>query len=314
MHAKALIFGVNGFVGPYLAQELVRNGYEVIGSDRAADASHAGICAYHQAELLDEDRVTRIILKEKPDCVINLAAISSVGQSWKMPQLTMQTNVVGSLNLLEAVKQLESPAKVLLVGSSEEYAPSSAPLSEDSKIDATNPYGISKVTQERFADIYSEQFGIPLYKVRAFNHTGVGQNPAFVLPSWCKQVAEIQASGKPGTILVGNIGIVRDFSDVRDIVRGYRLLLESGEAGDAFNLGSGIPSKLSSLLEMIVSFSSQPIEVEQDPELFRPSDNPYIVSNCSKANEVLGWNTEISIEETLKEMYTEHLGRNGQGM
>lgn len=305
MQSNVLIFGVNGFVGPYLASEFHRSGYTVIGSDRASGGSSTDLAGYHAVDLLDADRVAEIIQKASPDHVINLAAISSVGQSWKMPQATMQTNIVGSLNILEGVKRLDNPARVLLIGSSEEYAPSSEPLSEESRIDATNPYGISKVTQEHLADLYSTQFDIPVYKVRAFNHTGVGQSPAFVIPSWCKQVAQIEMSGCEGVMAVGNTDVVRDFTDVRDIVRGYRLLLESPYAGQVFNLGSGRPSRLSDMLKTIISFSAQRIAVERDPGLMRPSDNPFIVCDNAKASEMLGWHPEHPMEDTLKEMFVD---------
>ena len=303
MQDTVLIFGANGFVGPYLAREFKQCGYEVIGSDRADHAVSSDVSKHFTADLLDADRIAGIIKEVAPDYIVNLAAISSVGLSWKIPQQTMQVNIVGSLNILEGACFLDAPPKVLLVGSSEEYAPSLDPLSEESKIDATNPYGISKVAQEDIADLYASRFDIPIYKVRAFNHTGVGQAPAFVLSSWCQQVAEIERSGKPGTISVGNVDIIRDFSDVRDIVRAYRLLLESDHASTPFNIGSGVPHELKDLLQMIISFSNQEIAVHADPELFRPTDNPVILCDNSRAKVELGWQPQLPIEGTLSEMF-----------
>lgn len=303
MKGTALIFGANGFVGPYLAREFEQHGYEVMGSDRSEGTSSESISKHFAADLLDADRVAEVIKEAAPDFIVNLAAISSVGLSWKIPQQTMQVNIVGSLNVLEGARLLNAQPKVLLVGSSEEYAPSPEPLSEEARIDATNPYGISKVTQEQVADLYANRFGLPIYEVRAFNHTGVGQSPTFVLPSWCEQVARIDGSGKPGSIAVGNVGVVRDFSDVRDVVRAYRLLLESDHAGCVFNIGSGIPYKLEDLLRTITSFSDQRITVDVDPELFRPTDNPVSVCDSSKARELLQWRAEHPIEDTLHEMF-----------
>lgn len=303
MRNKVLIFGVNGFVGPYLAREFEQNGYEVLGSDRARDTSLKAVSEYHASDLMDEDGVQKVISEVSPNLIVNLAAVSSVRESWKMPQTTVATNVVGSLNILEGAKRLSIPPRVLLIGSSEEYAPSLKPLSEESELDATNPYGISKVTQERFAKLYQEQFGIPVYMVRAFNHTGWGQNHAFAIPSWCKQVAEIDHSGRGGIIKVGNTDVVRDFSDVRDIVRGYRLVIESGYAGEVFNLGSGRACDLSHLLDIICSFSSQDVRIKQDESLMRPTDNPFVVCDHGKATRLLGWNVEFPIEETLKDMF-----------
>lgn len=223
----------------------------------------------------------------------------------------MEVNVIGTINILQGASMLEDMPKVLLIGSSEEYAPSEYPLSEDAPLNATSPYGISKATQERFADLYAERFGIPIYKVRAFNHTGVGQSTTFVLSSWCEQVAAISASGKPGVIKVGNIEVVRDFSDVRDIVRAYRMVVESDKSGDVFNVGSGKGQLLSELLATIVSFSEPAIDVEVDETLLRPSDNPVIVCDNSKIERELGWKPEHSIEECLSALYENRMAALG---
>lgn len=303
MKGTILIFGANGFVGPYLAREFVQHGYEVMGSDRSEGAPSESASRHFTADLLDGERIADVIRTASPDLIVNLAAISSVGLSWKFPQQTMQVNIVGSMNILEGAKHLETPPKVLLVGSSEEYAPSAEPLSEHSKTNATNPYGISKATQEMMADLYSERFGIPVYKVRAFNHTGVGQSPTFVLPSWCEQIAKIQRSGKRGSISVGNTEVVRDFSDVRDVVRAYRLLLESDRSNEVFNIGSGIPRKLGDLLQFITSFCDKEVAIDVNPDLFRPADNPFVVCDNSKMKSELAWEPKIDVKDTLAEMY-----------
>lgn len=298
-----LIFGVNGFVGSYLTREFVEHGYEVYGSDRAAECAVEGLSAFRCADITDYEALEAIIRDFKPGIIINLAAISSVGLSWKIPQTTMEVNVIGTINILQVTSMLEDAPKVLLIGSSEEYAPSERPLNEDALLNAMSPYGISKVTQERFADLYAERFGIPIYKVRAFNHTGVGQASTFVLPSWCEQVAAISASGKPGIIKVGNVEVVRDFSDVRDIVRAYRMIVESDKSGEVFNVGSGIGHPLSELLAEIVSFSDQAIDVEVNEALLRPSDNPVIVCDNAKIERELGWKPRHSIEESLRDVF-----------
>jgi len=301
--ARALIFGVNGFVGPWLARELTAHGWEVCGSDRAdAPKTDLGIVAYRQTDLLDSNRVATVVAELHPALIVNLAAVSSVGASWKAPQATVKVNVVGAMNVLEAVRALDG-CQVLLVGSSEEYAPSEGPLSEGSPVLANNPYGISKASQGRFADLYHEHYGMRVNRVRAFNHTGPGQRPTFVLPSWCRQVADIEYSGRPGTMQVGNLDVRRDFSDVRDVVRAYRLIAESNCAGEVFNVGSGVAQPLSELLDTIRSFSSQEIGVETDPTLMRPSDNPVILCDCGKAKRLLGWRPERNLTNTLWEMY-----------
>ncbi len=301
---NVLIFGAGGFVGKYLTDELAANGYQVTGSDIRVPEWAGGTFA--TANLLEYEEVRALISKELPDVIINLAAISSVGQSWKNPQLTISVNVVGSLNILQAVKESygrDNMPKVMFIGSSEEYAVSDAPVNEEYPLDSNSPYGISKMTQERFASLYGREFGIDVYLVRAFNHTGVGQADNFVLPSWCKQAAEIDKSGAPGTMNVGNLKVKRDFSDVRDIVRAYRLIIERGTPGKVYNVGSGIAHSLEDMLTKITGFSSQEITVNVDPERIRPTDTPMICCDNTLIRTELGWEPEHDIFDTLKEMY-----------
>ena len=301
---KVLIFGCGGFVGKYLTDEFTSNGYEVTGSDiRVPDWADD---QFISCDLLSSEDVKAVISKVMPDIIVNLAAISSVGQSWKMPQLTISVNVNGSLNILQAVGSCydkDNMPKVMFIGSSEEYAPASAPVSEISPLDSNSPYGISKMTQESFATLYGREFGIDVYLVRAFNHTGVGQADNFVLPSWCKQAAEIDKSGKPGVMNVGNLKVRRDFSDVRDIVRAYRLIVEKGLPGKAYNVGSGVAHSLEDMLKTITSLSSQEITINVDPARIRPTDTPVICCDNSLIKAELGWAPEHDIFDTLKEMY-----------
>lgn len=301
---KVLIFGCGGFVGKYLTDEFTSNGYEVTGSDiRVPEWADD---QFISCDLLSAEDVKAVITKVMPDIIVNLAAISSVGQSWKNPQLTISVNVIGSLNILQAVKDCREEGKapkVMFIGSSEEYAPASAPVSETSPLDSNSPYGISKMTQESFAALYGKEFGIDVYLVRAFNHTGVGQADTFVLPSWCKQAAEIDKSGRPGVMNVGNLKVRRDFSDVRDIVRAYRLIVEKGKPGKAYNVGSGVAHSLEDMLKTITSLSSQEITVNVDPARIRPTDTPVICCDNSLIKAELGWAPEHDIFDTLKEMY-----------
>ncbi len=301
---KVLIFGCGGFVGKYLTDEFTSNGYEVTGSDiRVPEWADD---QFISCDLLSAEVVKAVISKVMPDIIVNLAAISSVGQSWKNPQLTISVNVIGSLNILQAVKDCSAEGKapkVMFIGSSEEYAPASAPVSETSPLDSNSPYGISKMTQESFAALYGKEFGIDVYLVRAFNHTGVGQADNFVLPSWCKQAAEIDRSGAPGVMNVGNLKVRRDFSDVRDIVRAYRLIVEKGQPGKAYNVGSGVAHSLEDMLKTITSLSVQEITINVDPARIRPTDTPVICCDNSLIRSELGWAPEHDIFDTLKEMY-----------
>jgi len=300
---KVLIFGIGGFVGRYLTREFKNHGYHVWGSDITPLAWHDNDVFFSTADLLDFEQIRKLIMSVSPDCIVNLAAISSVGQSWKIPQTTFSVNVIGPLNILQAAKECEVSPRVMFIGSSEEYMLSELPISEETPLNANNPYGISKMTQERLASLYRSEYGMKVYCVRAFNHTGIGQRDSFVLPSWCKQAAEIELSGRPGTMLVGNLEAERDFSDVRDIVRAYRMIIESEDCSVIYNVGSGKSIALRHMLEWIVSLSKQKIEVKIDESRIRPTDTKRICCDNTLIKEKLGWKPEFEIFDTLKEMF-----------
>lgn len=300
---KVLIFGAGGFVGPYLAREFMDANYQVYGSDINDGGNLPSDVEYHKADLLNASEVDTLIKTINPNIIVNLAAISSVGLSWKIPQTTIQVNVIGSLNILESAKDLNPMPKVLFIGSSEEYDISNKPIDENTPLNANNPYGISKVTQERFANMYKAQYGMQIYCARPFNHTGVGQKETFVLASFCKQAAEIEKSGKPGVIKVGNLSARRDFGHVKDLMRAYRMIVESDDCNVVYNVGTGKAYSLRKMLDYIVSLSSQPITIEVDPERFRPIDNPYICCNNAKIKSELGWVPQYNVFDALKEMF-----------
>lgn len=304
---SALIFGASGFVGGYLVREFKTHGYEVFGSDKSDSSSDSALDDYRSCDVTDGAEVFKTVREFEPTVIVNLAAVSSVGLSWRMPQATMLVNVNGALNILEAAKAMERKPKILLVGSSEEYAFSSEPLKETDPIDATNPYGISKVAQERLATAYNERYGLHIYLTRSFNHTGVGQSTSFVIPSWCKQVADIHRLKGSGIIRVGNIDIWRDFSDVRDIVRGYRLLIESNHCGQIYNFGSGKKHCLRDILKCVISLGNDNINIQVDDSLLRPSDNPIIWADCSKVKNDIFWSVRYPIEETMQSIYDSYL-------
>ncbi len=309
MNKRALIFGSEGFVGPYLVKELKSLGYEVFGVDSREISNNKDLKSYYKCNILEKDNVLNIIKEVNPTHIVNLAAISSVGASWKMPDVTIMVNVVGAINIVEATKHLESKPKMLFVGSSEEYKNSDKPLNEECELNANNPYGISKLAQEMFGDLYRNDFGARINYVRAFNHTGIGQNESFVLPSFCKQVAEIEKSKKPGTLYVGNLDVVRDFSDVRDIVKAYALILENDKDGQLYNVGSGNGYSIKEMLNYIISLSNQNIDVVIDPNKVRKTDTPFIVCDSSKIQNELGWKNKYTIQETLKGMYKDFLNK-----
>lgn len=304
---KALIFGIGGFVGPYLARELKEHGYEVYGTDTRECEDSFKFDGYFQCDILDKEKVKEVINSVQPTHIINLAAVSSVGLSWKIPDITMQVNVNGTLNIFESCLALNIKPRILLIGSSEEYIPCDHPMDESTPINANNPYGISKVAQEQFAAIYREKYNWDIFCVRAFNHIGVGQRPTFVIPSWCKQVADIEKGLQEPVIKVGNLNVSRDFTDVRDIVSAYRLVLESPYSNEIFNVGSSKNYSLSFLLQLICRFSKKNIKIVPDEQLFRFKDNLMICSNTKKIFNFLGWSPLNDIIHTLNLIYNSFL-------
>ena len=300
---RVLIFGAGGFVGSYLCKEFLNNGYKVSGTDKGEGIALPPEVDFYKSDLMRSDEVENLISQIQPDIIVNLAAISSVGSSWNIPQTTMTINVIGALNIMEAARKSEQKPRILFVGSSEEYVISERPMDEKTQLNANNPYGISKVTQEQFAKLYREQYGLKIYCVRPFNHTGVGQRDSFVLPSFCKQVAEINKSGKPGKIQVGNLKVKRDFSHVKDIARAYRMIVESDNCNQIYNVGSGNAYSLEDMLTYIIGLSNQSIEIEVNQNRIRPTDQSVICCDRSLIGKELGWEPRYDVYDALKEMY-----------
>ena len=301
--SRVLIFGAGGFVGSYLCKEFLNNGYKVSGTDKGEGSALPSEVDFYKTDLMQVNEVEKLIGQIQPNIIVNLAAISSVGASWNMPQTTMAINVIGALNIMEAARKSEQKPRILFVGSSEEYVISENPLDENTQLNANNPYGISKVTQEQFAKLYREQYGLKIYCVRPFNHTGIGQRDSFVLPSFCKQVAEIDKSGKDGKIQVGNLKVKRDFSHVKDVVRAYRMIVESDNCNQIYNVGSGNAYSLEDMLTYILGLSNQHIEIEVDQNRIRPTDQPVICCDRSLIGKELGWEPQYNVYDALKEMY-----------
>jgi GDP-4-dehydro-6-deoxy-D-mannose reductase len=304
---KALIIGVAGFVGKHLVNELKDSGWDVYGTKLPTETVSINIPVYG-LDVLDANAIKGLLRKTGPDCIFYLAAQSSVAVSWKQPAQTVDVNVKGAVNLLEAVRDMEKPPRVLLVGSGEEYGyvlPEELPVTENTALRPGNIYAGTKVAQGMLGQVYARAYGLMIIIVRAFNHIGPGQTDTFVVPSFCKQVAEIEAAGSKGSIKAGNLDAKRDFTDVRDIVRAYRLLIESGSSGEIYNIGRGKAIAISEILEKIIKLSDAAITVVRDPERMRPSDVPVIEADISKLTACTGWKPEISLEETLRDVLDE---------
>jgi GDP-4-dehydro-6-deoxy-D-mannose reductase len=237
--------------------------------------------------------------------VFHLAAQPFVPQSWADPWDTFETNLRSQLNLFEALLRRGAPARMLVVGSNEEYglvSPDSLPLRENSPLRPDSPYGVSKVTQDYLGLQYFLSHQLPVVRVRPFNHIGPRQSEKFVAPAFARQIASIEAGLAPPVIKVGNLTAQRDFTDVRDMMRGYRLAIEKGEPGEVYNIGSGTPRSVQQLLDILLGLSAVPIRVEQDPDRMRPSDNPIAYCDASKFATCTGWQPIIPFAQTLRDV------------
>lgn len=299
---KALITGVNGFVGNYLSKYLVEKGYTVYGTVIEDDVKMDNVKIY-KMNLLNKQEVMETIKSIKPDYIYHLAGQSAVGLSWNNPTLTMDVNINGTINLLDAVREHNIDTKVLIIGSSDEYGvikPEECPISEGHELNPTSPYAISKMTQEQIAKLYVNSYKMNLIMVRAFNHIGPMQSKNFVVSDFASKIAEIEKGAEP-VMKVGNLEAYRDFTDVRDIVRGYAMLVEDGKNGELYNIGSGNPYKIQDILDILLSLSTTKITVEIDPERLRPSDVPIIQCDNSKIKSHINWATKYDIKDTLKD-------------
>ena len=300
---KVLVTGVDGFVAGYLSDYLFKSGYDVYGTTISETYKNDKIKIF-KMNLLDAENVSDVIKNISPNMIFHLAGQSAVGLSWQKPVLTIDVNVNGTLNLLEAVRINNINSRILIIGSSDQYGtikPEDCPIKETQLQNPQSPYGISKKTQEEIGKLYVKAYKMNIIFVRAFNHIGARQGKNFVVPDFASKIVKIEKSAVP-VLKVGNLDTLRDFTDVRDIVRGYLMLLESGKIGESYNIGSGNVIKVKDILKKLINLSSKKIKIEIDKEKFRPVDVPIVQCDNSKIKKDTGWSPEISIDETLMEV------------
>ena len=300
---KVLVTGVDGFVAGYLSDYLFKSGYDVYGTTISETYKNDKIKIF-KMNLLDAENVSDVIKNISPNMIFHLAGQSAVGVSWQNPVLTMDVNVNGTLNLLEAVRINNINSRILIIGSSDQYGiikPENCPIKETQLQIPQTPYGISKKTQEEIGKLYVKAYKMNIIFVRAFNHIGARQGKNFVVPDFASKIVKIEKSAVP-VLKVGNLDTLRDFTNVRDIVRGYLMLLERGKIGESYNIGSGNVIKIKDILKKLINLSSKKIKIEIDKEKFRPVDVPIVQCDNSKIKRDTGWSPEISIDETLKEV------------
>jgi GDP-4-dehydro-6-deoxy-D-mannose reductase len=306
--ARALITGAGGFVGGHLLAYLREaTGWELYANAHASRARRTeSLNTYWVAsDLTDRDETSRMVAEVRPHFVFHLAAQSNVQVAFKDPEGTMMTNVVGQLHLLNALREHAPDARIVVVCSSEEYGlvrPEDIPIDEDTPFRPNNPYAVSKVAQDALATQHFLSWGQKTIRVRPFNHIGPGQSEHFVTAAFAHQVALIEAGKQEPVISVGNLEAERDFTDVRDTVRAYRLAAEMGEPGEVYNIGSGRGYKMQAILDTLLSLSHVTVEVKQDPARMRPSDIPRLICDPRKFKAFTGWEPQIPVEETLSDI------------
>jgi GDP-4-dehydro-6-deoxy-D-mannose reductase len=307
------VTGASGFVGGHLCEHLAAEGDLVVGLSRSgrwpSSLRHLGrLARIEPCDLteIDESALADLLRRKQPEVIYHLAAQSNPSASLTDPRGTWALNLGGTLNLLEAVKAaaLESKPRVILVSSGVCYGnpdPEHLPVREDCPLRPNNPYAASKAAADLLGVQHHLSYGTDVIAVRPFNHAGPRQSPTYVLPAFAVQVAEVEA-GRKACIEVGNLEVVRDFTDVRDVVRGYRLLALRGRSGEVYNLGSGRGTKLIDALNHLASLARRPVEVRVDPARVRPVDQPLLVADPGKLHAATGWEPSFTIEQTLADM------------
>jgi len=307
---KYLITGISGFVAGHYLEYLFRKNpsAEVIGIDEEAPDFYflkkdvrKKIKVYHRS-LLDEAWVQGIVKEAAPDYIVHLASQSSVAYSWKNPVESFRNNTNIFLNLIEAVRRASLDARVLSVGSSETYGAvdrKNIPLTEENPLNPVSPYAIARVSQEEFSAVYAKAYGIKIVSTRSFNQLGPRQRDIFVISSFAKQVAEAK-KGKRDKIKTGDLKIVRDFIDVRDVVRAYDLLLQKGKVGEIYNVCSGEGHALGDVLNMLIGIAGVKVPLEVDPELLRLRENPVLIGSPAKLEKTISFKREYNLSASLE--------------
>lgn len=307
---RVLITGITGFVGSHLAEFLLEEGCEVYGTYRwrslMSNIEHLRERIHLvECDIRDAVSVKRVINEVMPEGLFHLAAQSFVPTSFHAPAETLFTNIIGQVNILEAVREIKPSCKVHIAGSSEEYGfvqPEEIPIKETNPLRPLSPYGVSKVAQDLLGWQYYKAYGLHVVRTRAFNHTGPRRGEVFVCSNFAKQIVEIETGRREPVIKVGNLEAKRDFTDVRDVVRAYWLALGKGEPGEVYNICSGKAWAIKEVLDILLSYTDVEARVEQDPSRMRPADVPLLVGDYSKFHKATGWEPRIPFEQTLKDL------------
>lgn len=308
---KYLITGITGFAGSHLAEYLLSLGNgEVHGTirwrSRTENIDHLrGKIQLHDCDLRDFYSVNRLISTLKPDRIYHLAAQSFVPMSWVAPAETFVTNVIAQINLFEAVRATRCECRIQIACSSEEYGlvlPDEVPIKETNPLRPLSPYAVSKVAQDLMGYQYHQSYKMFIIRTRGFNHTGPRRGHVFVTSNFAKQIAEMEKGKREPVLHVGNLDAVRDFTDVRDTVRAYYLILEKGVPGEVYNVAAGRGYRIAEVVEILKSYARVKFEVQQDPSRMRPSDVQLLVGDATKLRTATGWEPQIPFKQTLSDL------------
>jgi len=310
---KILITGFSGFVSKHFIDYLNENKIksEILGIDLNVSEYRYNYSEYlstkfEKVDLLDSIKLRDLIYFFQPNYIIHLASYSSVGLSWKNPSLSFKNNMNIFLNMMEIIRETSPKCRILSIGSSEEYGnveEDKLPLKEGYSLNPVSPYAVARVSQEQLSKVYCDGYGLDIVMTRSFNHIGVGQKDIFVISSFAKQLVEIKKSiRKEQKLVTGDITIVRDFLDVRDVVDAYYRLLINGKRSEIYNVCSGTGVSLGEVIEIMCKILDMHVEIEIDPSRIRPNDNRVIVGSNEKLRKAIGWEPKIPLKESLKDI------------
>ena len=294
---KALITGSSGFIGSHLTAELEANGYEVVRCDLKETEDTVAM------DIINPEMIQSVLEKYQPDVLINMAGQANVGLSWKKPQLTVQLNTIGLINILESVRAVNPKIRVIAVGSSDEYGnlkEIGANVTEDIPVKPITPYAISKQAQELFAQLYVNAYDMNVCMIRLFNLGGAGQMKGYMIADFSSGVADVEA-GRSGHMYVGNLSSARDFTHVKDACRAVRLIAEKGHKGEVYNICSGVTHTAQDVLDKLIGMATVDVKVVQDPARMRPSDTPVVCGNHEKLTAHTGWKPELGLDQILSD-------------
>lgn len=302
---RYLIIGITSLFGPVVASKIKEHDPEcqILGTGRtSARKAKAGDAEFRELNILDKESIINLLMEFRPDYIYNFAVQNSVGYAWEDPQYTIEVNVNGTLNILDAVRELDYKPRVIIAGSGEEYGElpfSEMPIDEDVKVNPRNIFAASKACQTMMSELYVKAYDMDIVVLRTFNEIGEGQNDRFAVSNFCHQFAKIEKGLQKPEIVIGNINICRDFTDVRDLAEAFVLVALKGKKGQVYNAGRGASVPIRYVLDELMKITGVEVKLVADAARIRPIDSPVFESDNTKIYKDTGWQSSISIDDTI---------------